>query len=100
MKATFYVQLEPRYRNWADYNTKKFPLESIAATRVTQTKPNRPAPKSITVKLSIDVPESVFEPFEPQVEITIPEPVQNMITVNVEPIDAGTQVYSGQPDPD
>lgn len=87
MKATFYVQLEPRFRNWKDYSTGRFPLERVAATRISQTKPTKPLSGSITVKLSIDIPESVFEPFEPAVEIAIPEPAEDMIQVNVEPIE-------------
>lgn len=85
--ATFYVQLEPRWRSWVDYQTKKRPLEGVAAVAVTQNKPNKPKSGSITVKLSINIPESAFEPFEPAVEITIPEPAEDMIRVNVEPVD-------------
>lgn len=84
--STFYVQLEPRWRSWVDYTTKKRPLEKVVATRVSQTKPTKPVAGSITVKLSITIPDSVFEPFEPQVDIVIPEQdVQNLIQVNVEP---------------
>jgi hypothetical protein len=85
--ATFYVQLEPRWRSWKDHKTGKFPLESVAATRVTQTRPGKPKVGSITVKLSVNIPDSVFEPFEPVVEINIPEPVEDMIQVNVEAVE-------------
>jgi len=85
LKATFYVQLEPRFRNWKNYDTGRFPLERVAATRISQTKPTKPLSGSITVKLSIEIPESVFEPFEPEVEISIPEPAGDLIQVTVEP---------------
>jgi hypothetical protein len=85
MKTTFYVQLEPRYNTWKDYQTGRYQLRDVVATRVTQTRPNKPSAKSITVKLTVDVPASVFEPFEPAVEIVIPESmVEQNIAVEVE----------------
>jgi hypothetical protein len=68
----------------------------VVATRVTQTKPTRPRVGSITVKLSIDIPESVFEPFEPAVEISIPEPAEDMIQVNVEPVEEPQNAEAAQ----
>lgn len=74
--ATFYVQLTPKWSYW-----DKDKLESISMARATQKKPDKPVPGAVTIKLTVKVSESVFEPFTPTVEIVIPE---KMVDQNIE----------------
>lgn len=68
MKTTFYVQLKPKWVYW-----DKERLDSVSAVRVTNKKPDPAVVGTVTIKLTVNVPESLFKPFMPKVEIEIPE---------------------------
>jgi hypothetical protein len=74
--TTFYVQLSPKWNSW-DKNR----LEGIALARATQKKPDKPVPGTITVKLTLALPDDAFKPYEPVVKIEIPE---NQISQNIQ----------------
>ena len=57
MKATFYVQFEATHNTRGD-------VVAVKATRLTQGRPYDPAGGAALAKLTVDVPEHVFQPLE------------------------------------
>jgi hypothetical protein len=76
--ATFYAQVEPRFL----YGT--YVVTDAAVKRVTQTRPNRPGPGCVVVKLTVRVPVTVFKPLEPEGIVVIPENLTDPIEVTVD----------------
>lgn len=74
--TTFYVQLSPKWSSW-----DKTRLEGVSLARATQKKPDKPVPGTITVKLTLALPDDAFKPYEPAVKVEI---LENMVTKNIE----------------
>lgn len=73
-RATFYVQLKATRRQFG--TNDKFgnrPIDSVKAVGITQSRPERPQAGCIVAKLTIEVPSTAFDPFEPEAIISIPE---------------------------
>lgn len=67
-KATFYVQVQRKqYTQWR--NGKPV---SASAIKMTQEKPTSTPKDTVTVKLTVELPDTAFEPFEPAVVVSVP----------------------------
>jgi hypothetical protein len=85
--AQFYVQIEPVWSHYTSSSTGERALQGIKAVAITQKKPDRPRPGTVTANLTVRVPETAFLPLRPQVVIVIPE---DMIAANL-PIEVEAQ---------
>jgi hypothetical protein len=84
-KATFYVQVEPIWSRVIRADGEHY-LTSIKAERITKSRPARPLPGSVTVKLTLDIPNAAFYPLRPEVVVVVPDSLvqANPIRVEVE----------------
>lgn len=83
--ATLYVQLAPEFWTFAS-DTK---VRAIKAVAMTQKRPERPKPGTVTAKLTIRVPETAFLPLQPEAVIVVPE---DMVAANL-----SIEVEAGDP---
>lgn len=75
-KATFWATVEPTWNRWDNER-----LAAIKVTKVTQSKPNRSARLgTVTVKLTLDIPDAAFLPLRPEAIIVVPE---DMVAANL-----------------
>lgn len=72
-RCTFYVQIEPEWNQYSHAKNGDLILHSIKAKRITQSRPDSPLSSTITVKLTVEVPDSAFQPLRPEAVIVIPE---------------------------
>jgi hypothetical protein len=77
METTFYIQFEAERYSRAGY------VRTVKARRITTKRPDRPIPGSILVKMSVDIDERAFEPYEPEVDIEIPADRAVQVKVHV-----------------
>lgn len=70
--ATFYVQLEPEWSRMPDYRTGEKTVRAVKAARITQSRPDRPKPGTVVIKLTTRVPDAAFLPLRPEAVIEIP----------------------------
>lgn len=71
--ATFFAQVEPTFgRAWrgGEYVDT---VKDAKVVAITQKRPERPRRGTITVKLTIRVPEAAFLPLRPEAVVVIPE---------------------------
>jgi len=78
-ETTFYVQLEPAWSRGTDEHGEHR-LKAISAARLTKTRPGRPISGSVSVKLTLRVPDAVFLPLRPEAIVVIPE---SMVVANL-----------------
>lgn len=77
-KTEFYVTVEPRF---STHGT----LLSISATGLTKRRPERRTRSgSISVKLSLDIPDGAFLPLRPEAVIVVPEGMTRVEPIVVE----------------
>lgn len=82
MKTTFYVAVEPRFnRYWPER------LMKLIATKVTTKKPSL-SNGAIAVKLTLEIPDEAFMPFEPAAIIHVPAELVTKDEISVEAVDA------------
>lgn len=86
-RATFYVQVEPVWSRWAKDEHGEKQLDSIRAVAITQKQPQRPRGGTLSVKLSIEVPDGAFLPLRPEAVIVIPEGMVLTNPIEVEAVD-------------
>lgn len=67
-ETTFYIHLEPQ---WGRYPYNRDTLTGIKASRITQSRPDKP--RGPVVKLVLRLPDAAFKPLAPEVTIDIPE---------------------------
>lgn len=79
MKTTFYIQFEGVPSYWNEDKIAK-----VKARRITIKAPDKTIPRGIVVKMTVDIPEGAFLPFEPSVDITIPLDRTVPIVVSIE----------------
>ena len=68
VSTTCYVQVEPEW-GYAYGGTQR-PLTAIKARKISQKKPDKPIPGSVTLKLRLNIPKAVFLPLEPAADVT------------------------------
>lgn len=85
--ATFYVQLEPERGHWEDMNTGERAILGAKAVGITQSRPRKPRPGSVVIKLTVDLPEAAFLPLRPEAIITIPAEFTDSTPILVEALD-------------
>lgn len=84
MKTSFYVQLEPVFSSYVRSSDGEHPLREVRATRITQKRPTKPMSGSVTIKLTIDIPEEAFYPLRPEATVTIPADLTAVTPIEVE----------------
>lgn len=85
-RATFWVQIEPEWDSYRRDSDGEPLLHGIKAKRITQNRPEVPLGGTVSMKLTVEVPEGVFKPLRPEAVIVVPEGmvVQHPIEVTVE----------------
>lgn len=68
-EATFYVQVAGSF--FTIGGTAR--VRSLSAVAMTQKRPTRPRPGTVTVKLTVRVPDAALLPLAPEAVIVIPE---------------------------
>lgn len=68
--TSFFVVLKPTFGVY-----DKESVSSVKAVKISQNRPNTLAKGEIAVKLTVDVPEKAFSPFQPEAVVKIPESV-------------------------
>jgi hypothetical protein len=82
VNATFYVQIEPEWSRWTPDV-----LMSAKAARLTQSKPGKTSTAdAVVVKMTVQLPESVFRPFVPEAVVVVPESMAGDV-IDVEAVD-------------
>lgn len=73
--ATFYAQVEPTFgRTWSSATSEWVDtVKDAKVVGLTQKRPERPRRGTVTVKLTIRVPEAAFLPLRPEAIVVIPE---------------------------
>lgn len=84
--ATFYVQIAADFYT-STYREPTTSVRSIKAVEMTQNRPRKPKPGTVTVKLTVRVPDGALLPLAPQVVVVIPEDMvmaNEVVTVEAE----------------
>lgn len=73
--ATVHLQVKPNFgKNWSSAKGEYVDvIESITIVAMTQDRPRKPKPGTITSKVTLRVPDKALLPFSPEAVITIPE---------------------------
>lgn len=79
-KAAFYVQLEPVFGYGTDPATGERHIRGAKAVGITQSRPSKPKPGTIAVRLEVLVPQSLFLPLRPAAIIALPEDLAVLAT--------------------
>ena len=73
MRATFYVQVEPRWSRWQKRDDGSPALDTIKAVAMTLARPTRNRRgESVVVKLTVEIPDAAFYPLQPEAIVVIP----------------------------
>lgn len=84
--AEFYVHLQPDFSNYVQDGRRA--ITGVRATRITQSRPSKPAPNTVLIRLTVRVPDAAFQPLEPQAVVVVPEEfVEHPIEVIAQPRD-------------
>lgn len=85
-KTTFYVQVEP---NFGRYNWDKDKLTGIKAKSITQSRPTQTRGRNgtVTVKLTLDIPDEAFMPLQPEAVISVPSDLVAITPLVIEATD-------------
>lgn len=84
VEATFYAQVEPRWRDsyFRDASGERI-LEGAAVVALTQTKPKKPRPGVVVTKLTLQFPAGAFLPLSPEAVVVIPESLATVVPLQV-----------------
>jgi hypothetical protein len=83
-KTTFYVQVAPEF-----YRYDNSRLNKIRATALTQKRPTttRGRNGTVTVKLTLDIPDEAFLPLQPEAVIKVPSDLVAITPLSIEATD-------------
>lgn len=74
VETTAYMVVTPTFSKYRKTVDGEYAVESVKATKITQTKPKGAlAPGAVVIKVKIRLPKSAFMPLAPSVVIDIPE---------------------------
>lgn len=79
-RATFYIQLEPEYPYYRGSDADPVAAKAV---RLTQSKPDKPKPGTVIVKLTVELPAAAFRPLQPEAVITIPDNLTQAVPLEV-----------------
>lgn len=84
VEATFYVQVDPRWKDryWVD-EQGNLVLEGAAAIALTQAKPRKPKAGCVVTMLTLRFPAGAFLPLAPRAVVEIPESLATVIPLEV-----------------
>jgi hypothetical protein len=80
--ATFYAQVEPEWGRSASYDPEP-PIRRVRVARITLTRPDRPKPGVVVVKLTLRIPAAAFYPLQPEAVVEIPTELTQPFPVSV-----------------
>lgn len=83
--ATFYAQVEPEWHG--SYGGNDPALRGIKVVTVTQQRPRHPRGGTVTVKLTIRVPDAAFLPLRPEAVVVVPESMTEVNPIEVEAVE-------------
>jgi hypothetical protein len=86
VNATFYAQVQPTFgrRYDAARHESVECVRSAKVVSITQSRPERPRPGVVVVKLAIRIPEAAFLPLRPEAIVVIPEDMTAPYPIEVE----------------
>lgn len=90
MKATGYLTVKPVWSRYSDHKGNRI-LERLVIEKVTSSKPKSGTFGAAVIKLSVDVPEHVFKPFEVDADIEVRAEQVGTVQVVVEPFEDGDE---------
>lgn len=84
-----YLQVEPRDRGY-NFETGRHDgtARSAAVVATTASRPRKPRPGTVTVKVTLRIPAAAFEPLRPEAVVVIPTDLTDPHPVEVEAQDA------------
>lgn len=81
-KSTVYLQIKPSY--FTQWSSSKPQVSGMSLVRATATRPRSPVAGTVLVKLTLDIDNAAFLPFEPEAVVHVKpgqtEPIE--VTVN------------------
>lgn len=89
--ATFYVQIEPRWKEprWYLDAAGNAILQAAKAVGITQERPRKQKPGTVLAKLTVRIPAGAFLPLAPEAVVVIPESMLVVEPLEVVATDAG-----------
>jgi hypothetical protein len=88
--ATFYAQVLPNSRGWSKDAAGNQILDGARVVALTQTKPTKPKPGSVTIKLTVRIPSQAFLPLAPEAVVVVPADMVEGHPIEVEATDPRT----------
>lgn len=76
-ETTFYIQVKPTWNKWSDM------VSNIRVVNLTQKKPEKASGGSVTVKLTLRIPDSVFMPLIPEAVVVISNDMASLNQIEV-----------------
>jgi hypothetical protein len=70
--ATCFLQLVPKTRRRPSYYGGDVEVVGLEVARMTKTQPDKPIAGAVTVRANITIPDAVFLPLTPTVDIDLP----------------------------
>jgi hypothetical protein len=83
--ADFYIQVEPEFSQYYHAEPK---VIAAKAARMTQSRPTKPVPNTVLVKLTVRLPKVAFLPLQPAAVVVVPADLIQAGPVVVEADDA------------
>ena len=85
MKTTCYLTVKPKFSQWRKDKNGNAAVQSLKVEKVTTKRPTTGSLGSAVVKVTLDIPEHVFVPFEVDAAIDVHAEEVGKIRVVVEP---------------
>jgi len=77
-----YVQVEPEWGH-RFAGDEEAPLRSAKFARATKTRPDRPVPGTVLMKLTLRIPAGAFYPLRPEAIVIVPESLTDATPIEV-----------------
>ena len=82
-QATFYIQVAADFYSYAGEPK----IRGVKAVEMTQNRPRKPKPGTVTIKLTVQVPDGALLPLRPQAVVVVPDDMvlaNELLTVTAE----------------
>lgn len=88
--APAYLQVEPTFKSWvgASQRDEESSIAGARVVNVTQTRPTKPKPGAIILKVNLQISVAAFVSLKPEATVVIPESLTTPVPVVVEAADS------------
>lgn len=87
VKVPVYLQVEPELSHFAGRELTISDIRDAKVVNATQTRPRKPKPGTIVVKITLEVPKAAFLPLAPEALVVIPESLTTPHPITVDATD-------------